>query len=437
MGHIHGKYDDFQKRLNKMPQGAPATETLFKFLEILLSEEEAGLLSLIPVKGCSVSRIAKIWKKSEQETETILNTLADKGILIDLESNGVRTFSLAPPMAGFIEFSLMRTDGKFDRKILSELYYQYLNVEEEFGKMLWALEPAIDRCLVNEDAIPEQYKSEVLDYERASHIIQTATCITVGTCYCRHKMEHIGKPCPQHMPLDVCLTFNSAAESLAKHGIAREITKEEAMEILKRVRDLGLVQIGDNTQEGVSWICNCCGCCCEALLGYKRFGYSQNICTNFYAKVDDSSCIGCGVCEEKCPVDAVSLDSSTNIAVVDLDRCIGCGVCTRFCNSEAIQLDRREKLQFVPKDSFERVILEAIQTGTLQNLICDNFSSVSNQILNRFLKFIFKLKPVKRSMVEKQLKSRYIKAMVKMYQKISKDDLDGFDLAKYDHPELT
>ncbi len=433
--HTHGKYDDFSKRLNKMPQGAPATETLFKFLEVLLSESEAELLSVIPVKACPIPKVAKIWKKSEEETEDLLNGLADKGILIDVEINGKRVFSLAPPMAGFIEFSLMRINKEtFDKKLLSELYSQYINVEDQFGAMLWNLEPAIDRCLVNEEAIPEIYQSEILDYERSSHIIETATCITVGTCYCRHKKEHIGEPCPQNMPQDVCLTFNNAAKSLSKHGIAKEISKQEAMEVLNRVRDLGLVQIGDNTQDGVSWICNCCGCCCEALNGYKQFGHIQNINTNFYAKVEEDECTGCGICQERCPVDAIEIVDG--ISVVDLERCIGCGVCTRFCETEAITLGRRNKLQFVPKDSFERVILEAISTGKLHNLVCDNWTSTSNQILNRLLKFIFKLKPVKRSMVEKQLKSRYITAMIKMYMKIAKEDLEGFDLANYDHPEL-
>lgn len=434
MGHAHGQYFDFQKRLNKVPQGAPDTETLFEFLKILVTEEEAGLLAHFPVKDCTIPRIAKIWKKPKDETEKYLNTLADKGILIDVESNGVRTFNLAPPMAGFIEFSLMRTDGKFDRKILSELYHQYLNLEDDFGAMLWALDPAIDRCLVNEEAIPPHYQSEVLDYERASKVIETASCITVGTCYCRHKMEHVGKPCPQHMPQDVCLTFNGPAESLAKHGIAQEISKEEAMKILQRVRDLGLVQIGDNTQEGVSWICNCCGCCCEALLGYKRFGYSQHINTNFYAVVHEDDCSACGTCQERCPVDAITMES--NMPEINLDRCIGCGVCTRFCPQEALVLEKYNTRQFVPKDSLERVILEAINTGTLQNLICDNFHSLSNQILNRILKLLFSLKPVKRSMVEKQLKSRYFTAMFKMYKKMSKNELEGFNLADYDHPEL-
>ncbi|MHA1911015.1 MAG: 4Fe-4S binding protein [Candidatus Kariarchaeaceae archaeon] len=433
MGHIES-YLDLQKRLEKMPQGAPETETLFKILEILFTEEEAKLVTVLPIKKITIKIAAKVWKKSEEEAEEVLNGLAEKGLMMDLEDEkGIRNFTLAPPMAGFFEFSLMRTDGKFDRKILSELYHQYINVEDEFGAMLWALEPAIDRCLVNEIAIPEELQSIVLDYERASKVIETATCITVGTCYCRHKMEHLGKACD--MPQDVCLTFNNAAITLAKHGIATKITKEEAFEILDRVRELGLVQIGDNIQEGVNWICNCCGCCCEALIGYKKFGYAQNIRTNFFAKVNEEECNGCGICEEKCPVDAITMED--DLSVIDVSRCIGCGVCTRFCPTEALVLERHEETMFVPKDSFERIILEAIQTNKLHNLIADNFSSISNRVMNRFLKMLFSLSPVKKSMAEKQLKSRYLTSMFNMYKKIKGgDELENFDLSDYDHPEL-
>ena len=157
----HDSYLQLTKRLNKMPQGAPVTDTLMEILQILFTEDEAELVAKLPIKFCTVERVAKVWKKSEEETEEILNTLADKGIMFDIENNGERTFTLAPPMAGFLEFSLMRTDGRFNRKVLSELYHQYINVEDDFGRMLWALEPAIDRCLVNERAIPSKIDSEL------------------------------------------------------------------------------------------------------------------------------------------------------------------------------------------------------------------------------------------------------------------------------------
>ncbi|MHA2504489.1 MAG: DUF362 domain-containing protein, partial [Candidatus Kariarchaeaceae archaeon] len=371
MGHS-SNYQALQDRINKGPQIAPGTGTIMEILEILFTEEEAALVAKLPFKLCTVKRVAKAWKKSEEETEEILNHLADKGIVFDIVENGERTFSLAPPMAGFLEFSLMRTDGKFDRQVLSELYHQYINVEEEFGEALWALEPAIDRVLVNELAIPDKHQSTVLDYERATHVIETASLITVGDCYCRFKMQAVGKGCDN--PIKVCLTFNDSAKTLSKHGIATVITKEEAMQKLDMVRDLGLVQIGDNVQDQVNWICNCCSCCCEALLGYTRFGYKQNIQTNFYAEVHEDFCTACGECEDRCPVDAIEVNGTS---VVDLERCIGCGVCTQFCQDDAIVLEKRDERQFVPKDAIERVVLEAINEGKLHNLIADNFHSFS------------------------------------------------------------
>ena len=160
----------------------------------------------MPIKPFTVKIASKRWKKSTKEAKQILNTLADKGLLLDIFNGKEQTYVLPPTMTGFFEFSLMRTDGKFDRKVLSELFHQYINVESGFLNEVMAVDPSLARVLVHECSLQEKHKSEILDYERASKIIETATCITVGTCYCRHKMEHKGLAC--NMPQDVCLTFN-------------------------------------------------------------------------------------------------------------------------------------------------------------------------------------------------------------------------------------
>ena len=219
MGHKNrqkkeNSYLALQERLDKAPQGAPLSESLFQILQILFTEEEAKLVSLLPINFVTAKKAAKIWKKTPEEAEQILDTLADKGLLMDGCQEDNRTYILAPPMAGFFEFSLMRTDGKFDRKVLSELYHQYINLEDDFLLSIFATKTPIDRVFVQEETILPEYSSEVLDYERVSHIIDSASCITVGDCYCRHKMEHLGKACD--MPQDVCLTFNGAAKTLSK-----------------------------------------------------------------------------------------------------------------------------------------------------------------------------------------------------------------------------
>lgn len=419
MGHITSKkYLDLQKRLDKSIQGAPESESLFKILEILFSENEAELVSVLPLNLFKAKKAASLWKMPEEKALEILNQLADKGLLLDIAKGKEQYFVLAPTMAGFFEFSIMRTDGKFDRKILSELYHQYINIEEGFANQVFALDPSIARTFVQEASLEPEEKSIILDYEQASKVIEKASCITVGTCYCRHKMEYMGKACD--MPQDVCLTFNGAAESLSKHGVAKQISKEEAFKVLDRCVDLGLVQIGDNTQDRVGWICNCCGCCCEAILAYKRLGYGMKIESNFYPKLEQSLCSKCGVCAKKCPVDAIEMVDG--YPKINLERCIGCGVCNRFCPIKALKMKRRNNTAFVPKDTFERFVVTAIEEGKLQNFIFDNYNLWTYDILRKLLGVILNLPPVKRSLAKKQLQSKFLN-MITRSKKYSHQEL--------------
>ena len=194
MGHLTPKtYHRLQRRLDQAPQGAPASETLSRILEVFFTEEEAQVVSLLPIDLFTLDQAASLLKRPNTETKMILDTLADKRLLVDIATDGTQAYMTPFTFAGFFEFSLMRLDERFDKRLLSELYYQYFNVEDAFVRTIFKLEPAIYRTLVQEAAIGESDRAEVLDYERASHLIETATCITLGTCYCRHKMHHMGK----------------------------------------------------------------------------------------------------------------------------------------------------------------------------------------------------------------------------------------------------
>lgn len=407
-------YENLSQRLNKFPLGAPATKSLYKVLEVLFSPKEAQLVAQLPIRPFQAQTAASIWKLPLSEARKILDTLASRAILVDIEFNGEPSYALPPPMAGFFEFALMRTRDDIDQKLLSELLHQYLDVEDDFVKDLFREETQMGRTFVNEQALSNENSLHVLDYERASHTIETAKNIGVSTCYCRHKKHHTGGACDA--PLDICMTFSETAESLSKYGYARKIDKVEGMELLAEAREYNLVQFGENTQHNVSFICNCCGCCCEALQAARKFSFLNPVHTsNFLPSINELTCSGCSKCVEVCPVEAMSLVSANDakkpkrkIAKIDVDRCLGCGVCVNVCRNSAILLKSLEKRVLTPVNSAHRIVSMAIERGTLQHLIFDNQALWNHRVMATILGVILKLPPIKQVMASEQIKSRYL-----------------------------
>ena len=413
-------YQKLSDRYNRFPQGAPASDLLFEILKILFSEREAGLVSLLPIKPFTARKAAGIWKMKVTEANDILNELADRGILVDAIDNNDVLYSMPPPMAGFFEFSLMRYRNDIDQKSLSELFYQYMNVEEDFIKNLFVTgETQLGRAYVNEEVLSNENALHVLDYERASEVIKTSSSIGIGVCYCRHKMQHLGKNCDA--PMDICMTFNRSADSLIRHSIARKVEVSEGLDLLQKARDNNLVQFGENVRENVNFICNCCGCCCEALIASRKFGFANPVhTTNFIPFIIEGNCNGCGKCVALCPVEAMTLISSNDPlkpnnkkAKLVEDICLGCGICVSGCDKNGIELHSRKERVITPINSVHRVVTMAIERGKLQNLIFDNHVLLSHRALAAVLGVILKLPPVKQSLASQQFKSRYLVSLIK------------------------
>ncbi|MBC2709438.1 MAG: 4Fe-4S dicluster domain-containing protein [Desulfosarcina sp.] len=395
MAHIvsQSAYNRLTDRLNRFPQGAPPSELLTKILMVLFDRRDAELVSLLPVRPFTVKRAAGVWHMPESKTRKILDQLAEKALLVDFEVNEEMHYVLPPPMAGFFEFSMMRIREDIDQKLLAELFYQYLNVEEDFARSLFTEgQTQLGRAFVHEPVLSEENALHVLDYERASEVIKSASHRGISMCYCRHKMMHMDRACAA--PMDICMTFNTAAESLIRHGHARAVDVPEGMELLAKARENNLVQFGENVRQGVNFICNCCGCCCEA-------------------------CNGCGKCVALCPVEAMTLVSANDpqhpkrkVARVDESRCLGCGVCLRACTkTESLSLEHRPKRVLTPLNATHRAVVMAVERGKLQHLIFDNHVLWHHRALAAVLGAILRLPPVARAMATDQVKSRYLEAL--------------------------
>ncbi len=416
MSHIVAKsaYKSLEERLNRFPLGAAPTKTLYKILEILFTEKEAELVAQLPIKPFTAKKAASIWRVTYGEALRTLDELASRCILVDMESKGKKVYVLPPPMAGFIEFSMMRTRGDLDQHLLGQLYYEYMNVEEDFVKGLFeGMDTHLGRTFVNESVLSTDQTSTVMDYEKATHVIETASQIGISMCYCRHKMDHVGKACDA--PMDICMTFNNVGSSLIRQGYAREVDVVECKELLDQAYENNLVQFGENVRNEVAFICNCCGCCCEALVAQKKFGYMHPVeTTNYIPTCNEDQCISCGKCERMCPIDMIEMvdDSGKSLPEVNTDLCIGCGVCVRNCPNGTLSLKEREKRVLTPVNSVHKSVLMAIDKGQLQELIFDNKALTSHRAMAAILSAILNLSPVKRAMASEQMKSKYLEKLL-------------------------
>jgi ferredoxin len=423
MGHLVGK--DLYRRLGKKIDGltirAPWNETFYAILKELYSEEDAELVVKMPYSLSTLERLERVTRIPRAKLEQQLADVCERGLVIDICLQD-RYYYMPSPMAiGIFEYTMMRTRGGVDYKKMAKLFNEYLrespfyDVNASGGDRV-----ALMRALPHDGSVAADEYVEVLDYEKASAVVEQAGRCSLGICSCRHEKEHVGERLCK-APLDNCSTLGPVAvDFMVRHGFAREVSKTEMLENIARSRELGLMINADNVQRNVTFMCHCCGCCCNVLLGITQHGYPNMVMTSSYvARSDRERCKGCGVCSKRCPIQAIPRvpDPDPRFRkhgrpAVDESFCVGCGVCTVKCTSGAMKLHPRKQRVIHPENTFARVILQCLEKETLQNQLFDDPGSKTHAFMRGVVGGFLRLSRVKQALMSDRLRSRFLRAMM-------------------------
>jgi Na+-translocating ferredoxin:NAD+ oxidoreductase subunit B len=365
-------YEKLAEHLDSLPAGFPKTESGVekRILRRLFTPEDAELalyLTLIPEEPRVIAHRTGM---AVEKTRRRLEEMEKKGLILGIRREGEPLRYMAQQfVVGFWEAQV----NNLSRELVED-FEEYLPTL--FNPESWRKTPQLRTIPINKSV---SIRNEIIAYERAEELVRTKESFAVSNCICRQEQHIMSNGC--NKPLESCLTLGIAAEAVVRAGRGRAITREEALDVLRRAEKAGLVLQPANAKDAL-FICTCCGCCCGVLRSIKRDPKPADLVSSpFLASLTTDKCKGCGACVKRCQMDAVHM--SADKAVLNIDRCIGCGLCVSTCPTGSLSLVRKTKQRYVPKDIIETTLKVAKSRGKMgiATLIGMQIKSKLNRLL--------------------------------------------------------
>ncbi len=349
-------YKRLARHLASLGMGYPEKEDLLEILRENFTPLEAEVALAIPTKvipfePAPVAEIEPPDHLSREEMGKILSNVAQRGLIFSKKlKDGSTGYALQQFGYGFPQTFFWGGVHTPNAKRMADLIVKYSRkelIEEIYGHTPTKAFRYVPASLSLE---PESHA--VFPFEMMEELIRKVSVIALVNCPCRTTAQLIGKKRCDH-PLESCIKYDDLAEYLIEKRIGKEITKKEALQVIRKAEEAGLVHLVDNAREGIRHTCNCCGCCCWSVgtIRRKRIPRDVLMATYFLRETDREKCTGCGQCVEICPVQVVRMEG--DFPVVDREWCIGCGVCAVPCPASAVRLVR--KTDAIPPKDFKEL----------------------------------------------------------------------------------
>lgn len=344
-GDMSDVYQKLSRKFDTMASGFPKTAggSEIKLLKLLYNEKEAGLFLEMTENPETPRQIAHRLEKDEKQLASEVEAMARKGLLFRKRKDGQVFYATSPFVVGILEYQVKRIEKDPELAMSVGIYGM-----EGLLKSLTDVEVPQQRVIpINRQIVN---KWPIATYDDALAILEQQKIIAVTACTCRTIMNTLGvKRCRNE--IENCLGFGEMAEYYLENQFARGISKDEAISIIRKSDENGMVLQPFNGKN-VGVICSCCGDCCAMLRSLAMNpSPASAVKSTYYAVVEEHECTGCDLCASRCQMAAVSLNEE-DVAVVDLNRCIGCGLCVTTCPSAAIGLGKKkvEDLHELPED---------------------------------------------------------------------------------------